>query len=309
MTEQKNQWWERLHWRLFFPILVLGLAGIAYTALRWNALYDSALLYLGIPLILALGFSLIPERKTAMGATMKGTTVALFLSVAVFQEGYICILFVAPLFYAVGALIAWQVDRARKRKGTAAQAAVLACCLAVLSLEGATDLTTFPRDNVVEVSQIIPADITQVREQLAKTPAFPEQKPFFLRIFPYPVHISGQGLEPGDERRAHFVAWKHIWWTKVEGDLVFQVAESTPGSITFRVVKDDTYISHYLKWLSSRVRLEAVDDSHTRVTWTHEYQRLLDPVWYFGPLQHYAVALTTEQLVRYVATPAGQTGS
>ena len=43
-----------LRLQLFFITLALGIAGIAYAALRQNRLNDSAALYLGIPLILAL---------------------------------------------------------------------------------------------------------------------------------------------------------------------------------------------------------------------------------------------------------------
>lgn len=299
MDENKS----KLHWRLFFVVLILSVAGIFFFTLKHNGLYDSAALYLGLPLLIALGFSLIPKRKTAMGATMKGMTIALLLSAAVFQEGYICILFAAPLFYGVGAIVAWQVDKARKRKEKTLQAAAIATIFALLSLEGTTDLTTVPRDNTVTASKIINASIHDVRDQLAKTPEFDDVPPVFLRIFPYPENIIGSGLEVGDIRQATFVAYKHIWWSKVEGDLAFRVSESEPNRIKFEVTKDDSYVSHYLKWLSSEVFLEPIDATRTKVTWKHEYKRILDPAWYFGPLQHYAVKLTTEQLIDRVATP------
>lgn len=89
---------------------------MVYTILRKHNLYDSAALYIGLPLILALGLSLTPKTNSAMGATMKGMTIALLLSAVIFQEGYICILFASPIFYAVGAIIAYPIDRARKRK-------------------------------------------------------------------------------------------------------------------------------------------------------------------------------------------------
>ena len=107
----------------------------------------------------------------------------------------------------------------------------------------------------------------------------------------------------GDVRQATFVAYKHIWWTKVEGDLAFKISESTPDRIKFIVTKDTSYVSHYLQWHTSEVFLQALDAEHTKVIWKHEYTRLLDPAWYFGPLQYYAVKLTTEQLIDRVATP------
>lgn len=302
MEERKS----KPHWQLFYVVLVLGASGIVYVILKRNDLNDSAALYLGLPLTIALGFALVPKRKTVMGATMKGMTIALFLSAYVFQEGYICILFAAPLFYGVGTIIARQVDKARARKEKPLRAAGFATVFALLSLEGTTQLTTVTREQTVVASKVVAADIQTVRRQLAKTPHFDDDRPVFLRIFPYPVNIIGSGLNVGDIRQATFVAYKHIWWTKVQGDLAFKIVESEPNRIKFAVIKDDSYVSHYLKWRLSEVFLESVDATHTRVTWKHDYQRILDPVWYFGPLQHYAVKLTTEQLIDRVATPAAE---
>src|SRR5690242_1070054 len=97
---------EPLRWGLFSLVLALGIAGAVVVLLNRNDLTDSAALYIGIPLILALVLSLTPKSTSALGATMKGMTIALLLSAIVFQEGYICILFAAPLFYAIGALAA-----------------------------------------------------------------------------------------------------------------------------------------------------------------------------------------------------------
>ncbi|MFZ4761523.1 MAG: hypothetical protein ACOYK8_01740 [Alphaproteobacteria bacterium] len=292
-------------WRLFFVVLVLGLSGIFYGILREHRLYNSAALYIGLPLLLALGLSLSPKTKSALGATMKGMTIALLLSAIVFLEGYICILLAAPIFYAVGALIAYPIDRACKRedKNSTLQTACIATVFGLLSLEGTTEMTTVPRHNEIIVSKIVAADITDIRSQLSKTPEFTQDKPVFLKIFPYPAQITGQGLNIGDERVAKFIAYKHIWWSKVEGDLVMKITENSKDKIKFAVVKDDSYLSHYLKWQSSEVSLESVDSTHTKVTWKLSYERMLDPAWYFSPMQRYAATLAARELIDHVATP------
>lgn len=310
MMETTNQKSKRLiapaQWRLFFLVLVLGLAGLFYVVLRRQGLYDSAALYIGLPLILALGVSLTPQTKSAIAATTKGITIALLLSAFVFQEGYVCIIMASPIFYGVGALVAYPIDRARKRKDKTInfQTAVIATLFSVLALEGTTEFTTLPRLHHVEVSKIVAAPLAAVQEQLSKAPEFNGTKPLFLKIFPYPTAISGQGLNVGDERTITFVAYKHIWWTQVEGSLVLKVAESHNNFIKFNIAKDDSYLSHYLKWQSSDVALESVDPAHTKVTWTLSYLRLLDPSWYFGPMQNYAVRLAAEELIEHVATPS-----
>jgi len=39
------------------------------------------------------------------------------------------------------------------------------------------------------------------------------------------------------------------------------------------------------------------------VTWTLDYERGLDPAWYFGPWERYATRLAAGYLIDAVATP------
>jgi hypothetical protein len=291
---------------LFYAVLVLGLAGCAYTFLRRNYLVDSAALYIGLPLLLAVGMSLLPETKSAFGATMKGITIALLLSAIVLQEGTICILFASPIFYGVGAIVATLVDRVRQKAKTQKYLSVaFIAVLALLSGEGTLHQTSFNRDNSVTVSKIVSATRDEVRAQLMAGTTLGADKPLFLSLFPYPVSVAPLGLEIGDEARIHFVYMKHIWWTKVEGDLVLRVTDSTQDKIVFKVMSDDSYLSHYLKWHDSEVSLATIDNHHTQVTWRLTYTRILDPIWYFSPMQNYAVRLAAEELIDHVATPRG----
>jgi hypothetical protein len=292
---------------LFYSVLILGLAGVVFTMLRRNYLYDSAALYIGLPMLLALGLSLTPKTKSSLGATMKGITIAMLLSAIVFQEGTICILFAAPIFYAVGALIAWPIDRARKRRERDAtiRAMSVFAIFAILALEGTTELTSFDRRNEISVTKVISASQADIRAQLEKPADFGQNKPLFLSIFPYPIAVTPLGLNVGDEAKISFKVYKHVWWTMREGALTLKVIESAPNRIVYAAISDDSYLSHYLKWQHSEVKLEPVDASHTRVTWTLSYQRTLDPTWYFGTLQRYAVRLAAGELIDHVATPHG----
>jgi hypothetical protein len=89
----------------------------------------------------------------------------------------------------------------------------------------------------------------------------------------------------------------------VEGALVLKVSVLGPDGIRFVATGDDSYLSHYLEWKSSEVALQPIDAAHTQVTWTLAYRRILDPSWYFGPMQRYAVRLAAEELIDHVATP------
>ena len=186
-------------WKLFFTVLVIGCAGLVYWFLRRGGLEQSAALYTGLPLLLALGLSLTPPDKSATGATMKGMAIALLLAAPLLQEGYICILFASPLFFGVGLIIAAIVDWSRKRRDTKGklQSAALVAIIALMAIEGTTPGTSFPREHEVVVSKLVPAPIEAVRTTLARAPVLGDNKPLFLRIFPYPVALEGEGLRSG----------------------------------------------------------------------------------------------------------------
>lgn len=295
-------------WRLFFVVLVLGITGLVFFGLIRGDLNDSAALYVGVPIIIALGMSLTPKTKSAVGATMKGLTIALLLAVPVFQEGYICVLMAAPILYGVAAAIAWPLDKDEKKRAegdnsTNVQAAAITILLALASLEGTHEVLSFERHNVVEVTRIVNAEVAAVRAQLAQTPEFDRARPFFIRIFPLPVSVAGSGLEIGDERNLHFIYNKWFYFNAHAGDTVFRVTEATDQAVRFEIPHDDSYLSHYLTWESSEVLLEPLDQGQTQVTWRLAYQRKLDPIWYFGPMQQYAARLTAETLIDNVADP------
>jgi len=87
------------------------------------------------------------------------------------------------------------------------------------------------------------------------------------------------------------------------GKLVLAIDEQGPGLLSWRALSDDSHMRHFLTWQSARVEWQAVDAAHTRVTWTIRYSRDLDPAWYFGPMERYAVHLAAGYLIDAVATP------
>jgi hypothetical protein len=115
--------------------------------------------------------------------------------------------------------------------------------------------------------------------------------------------MEGKGLGVGDTRRATFVAYKHIFWNRVEGDAVFVITEATDRKVTFSLASDTSYVSHYVGWKKSQVELTPIDANHTQVTWALSFHRKYDPYWYFGTLQKYAVSLAAEELIDHAATP------
>ena len=68
------------------------------------------------------------------------------------------------------------------------------------------------------------------------------------------------------------------------------VVESSPGRLAFRVDHDATMLARWADLDRAVVTWEAIDAGHTKVSWRLEYQRLLTPTLYFGPLQHYGMS-------------------
>jgi hypothetical protein len=110
--------------------------------------------------------------------------------------------------------------------------------------------------------------------------------------FPRPAATSGSGLRIGDRRVIRFAGGEGH-----PGDLTLEVTAASERSVTFRVVSDTSKIAHWLDWTESEVSWTAIDSHRCAVAWTLRYTRRLDPAWYFGPMERYAVSLAGEHLI------------
>lgn len=287
-------------WRLFTLVLVVSLALAGFYFLKEQRLHDSAALYVGLPLFFALAISLTAKAKTTVGATMKGLSIALFLSAPVFKEGFICILFASPILFIVAALVASLADLIKKKIDARSKVRLSAVVtvLMVASLEGTPyELYTFSDRYSVSYTTTVNKSVADIRANI-ENPGFSHStRPLLLRVFPFPAKLSGHGLHVGAEHKVDFVYKKWIVTNVHEGSTVFRVVESSDRLIRFDIPHDTSYLSNYLTWNSSAILIEPIADGETRVTWTLDFTRDLDPAWYFGPLQTYAAWLTAKVLV------------
>ena len=290
-------------------IVAVAISAIAYRAILSNNLQQTAALFVGIPALLAIAVVFGVSPKSATGVACKAVTIALLVSLLFLWEGMLCVMMSAPLFYAVAIAITWFVqlfrDRERDRIITLRSCAFL-LALVPMTLEGVTGLTTVNRDETVTSSRIVTASPDAVRRALLDAPRFDRGLPLVLRAgFPSPVATrverdasgtrvviqmrGGEMLLNGMEPRT--------------GDLTLRLEESAPGVVRWRVVSDTSHMTHFLFWRDIVVRYESVDANTTRVTWTIRYDRALDPAWYFGPIERYAVQRAADYLIDSVATP------
>ena len=280
-----------------FLLIALIAASFAFRLLTGLHLQHTSLVFIGLPALLAWIVAAAEPPETAAGSVMRTTTLALLVAWIFLGEAFICVLMAAPIFYAVGGIVALI----KKLRAESRSAGLLAIMLVPLALEGTTAGLSTSRDREVVVEATVAGGIEQVRAQLAATQRVDRELPLFFKLgFPTPLHPEGEGLQVGDRRSIHFAHGDHH-----SGTLVLQIVESTPTVVRFSPVRDDSYLTHWLRWRETLVELEAQSTHHTRVRWTLRYARRLDPSWYFDPLEKYGVTLAGQYLLATLTSPPG----
>lgn len=295
-------------------ILLAGIALALFAAMLVAKLLDSAgaqqtaLFYVGIPAVIALTVILTARPRSAVGTALATTTVGLALAGPLLDEGVVCLVLAAPLFYGVAALIGAIVQRSRHNRGRAIVAAPL---LLVLLAEGLGGFSLLPRDDVAAATVVVHATPDQVAAALAAPPVYGEFERPFLRAlpFPEPVSATGEGLDPGAERHVTFTR-RHSLGIGSDSSAramslrVTQARLSDVGGHLRFDVTSDTTLDRWMDLRAADVTWQADAAGRTRVTWSLEYGRTFYPSWYFGPLQHYATGLAAEYLIETFAAPA-----
>jgi hypothetical protein len=288
---------RRSQWALVSIILALAVASVFFRVLVMNHLDESAFLFVGLPAILAIMLSFTPRAKSVTGMAMKGITIGLLMAGVFFAEAFVCIAFAAPIFYLVGGITGWLIDRDRRRKreGGGRLYSIALIPLLMMSLEGVIPGLSFPSDITVTRTKTVDAAPADVETKLAQAPLFSRRLPSLLAFsFPRPVGANGTGSQPGDRRVVDYADGK---------SLVVVVQERGPGHVVFKPIQDTSPISHWLTWTASDVRWRDAGNGRTEVTWTLHFQRRLAPAWYFGPLETFGASETAGYLIDALATP------
>ncbi len=293
--------WKEIAFRVFLALLAMAVVGKFVFVLKDTGNFHTAALYVGVPTLLALFLGVGARGATAITARgLKWTAIALLLSMPTFGFGAVCVLMASPILFSIVAIVCKLIEHAIKR-GSRTPMSIVIPLLALLSFEGTTESTTVDRFEVVSVERIVSAGAAEVEEQLAAEASFDRPLPLFLRLFPKIVDSGGDGLDPGDRRSVRLVGER--FYESVDGSVVFEIEERQANKVRFVLVHDDTMIARWLTWHYSEVAWQAVDERHTRVTWTLAFERGLDPIWYFGPLERFGVRMAAEALIDNVATP------
>jgi hypothetical protein len=280
------------------------IASVTHRVLSAGRLEHTSLVFIGLPAIIGIVVILMPRSTSVTGIILKAITLALALSGILLGEGFVCILFAAPLFYLVGIVIGlaadWYGNRRERENRINGMVMVVLLILGPSALEGVIPGFEFRRDATVTRTRVVAGSASDVEAALGRVPRFERELPAFFKLgFPTPGVTGGEGLTIGAERRVEFLHGAHH-----PGSLVLRVASRTPRSVTFRQEHDDSYITHWLSWRDIDVEWREIAPGQTEVSWTLRYRRRLDPAWYFAPLERYAVGLAAGYLIDTLATPA-----
>ena len=282
--------WTRGMFALVLVILATAAVGMAVTIGQGHQ--DSAMLFVGLPTLLALAIALSPPARNAYGITAKAITVALLCAAVMLHEGAICVLLAAPLVYAVGLTVAAIVRRSLRGTMAVVPLALL------LGMEGMTPGLRAVPDQTVTRTRTVSLAPAEVGRRIAEGPDLTATEPsFLLGNMPLPRHVAGSGIDPGDRWVFHFDGDNHGPGGILATEVVEELMSPTGGRVTFRTVSDASIVARWLDWNTAVLEWHATDADTVTVTLTVHFTRGLDPSWYFGPLENAMVGASGEYLL------------
>ncbi|SHN00740.1 SRPBCC family protein [Cryptosporangium aurantiacum] len=270
VRRRRGLWW-RVGWTVVVGIFaVLGFALTVATGRE-----DSALLFVGLPAGLALLLALSPAPHSLHGTVFVSVTIFVLLFAALLQEGAICLLMAAPLVYAIAHGVAGLVQLFDRGVGVA----LVLPLLALVAIEGVVPTLRISPVQAVTVTRQTALTPAEVQAAVAAGPRFGSVRPLLLRLgYPTPDHAAGRGVDVGGQ-------W-HIG--QHGGAIVTEVVANEPyrdgRRIDFRRVSDTSMTNHSLIWRTARLSWSSAPGGGTDVRLTIEFERRLDPSWYFGPI-------------------------
>jgi hypothetical protein len=287
----------------YYIFFIICAATLTTRAVLDSSFRNSTLLYILIPFAISIALHLaIPVGQgespvQRYGRHMRAATIVMLASSALLFEGFLCVLFFMPIYYVmvtIGFLFSLLADR---DGGGHAGAYAIPVVVAVLAAEGLTGPTSVPRYNEATYTQVLPGSIESLQANMAKPIRFEAKRHWFLWLFPMPTRVEAGTLKAGDVHRLHFV-YRRWFFTNIQrGDMAIRIAEVSPARIRTQLVQNDSYLFHYMKIDGTEVRFRDVGGGRTQVSLTVKYHRLLDPSWYFGPMERLAARQSARYLI------------
>ena len=289
-----------------YLIFLIGVGTLGVRILLDSRFANSALLYVATPFIISfLLFQFGPKlprtsRSRRYLAHVRDATIIMLGTSAFLFEGFICVLFFMPIYLlgiSIGFLFGAFAEKDTPDFRNRTLVSIIPLIVGVMALEGTAPSTSFERRNVVTRTVIMDADVATLQANMALPVELPERRQWFLSIFPLPVDVSAGTMEAGSVHALHFIYRRWFFTNIQEGDFHLRIDSVSDAEIVTSVVEDDSYFSKYLKIRGTRILFDEMADGRTQVSLSIEYERLLDPAWYFAPLQQYAIGLSGDYFI------------
>jgi hypothetical protein len=286
-------------------ILLIGVASIVVRVLIEYDFDNSALLYVGVPYLIALTIVLFrPVRQhdkwwhRHRDHFLTALVVFLASSIVVF-EGFVCVVFFMPIYFFVVsiAFTISGISESRKHDKDSKLLSILPVLVLVTSLEGTSDQFTIDRNSSATVTKVANLSSVEVLDNIAQPFDLNKDRHWLLSIFPMPYEIEAGSLNPGD---IHHVRTRYHRWFVAnthEGELQLQIVEVDPNRVKTKFIHDSTFFASYVTLVGTEITLTELSPGKTEVSLRIDYQRKLDPAWYFQPLQKFGIEKMAEFLI------------
>ena len=282
-------------------LLLIGITSLSIHILFIGGLGHSGVLYMLIPYSVSLLIALVrsnDEAKTTFGKYLRHMTTAILVFLAtsvVLREGFVCVIFFFPIYFVLVSLAYLMMGPAEDK--TKLRTVVMPLLILALSLEGTSEVLTVERSSSVRISKQTTLSVSELKSNLATPFDLDKKRHWLLMVFPMPYHIEAGSLNAGD---VHKIKTRYHRWFVTnthEGEAELLIEHVGPESIRTKLLSDTTYFSSYLAMHGTQIQFKPLESGGTEITLQIDFERKLDPAWYFQPVQELGISKMAEFLI------------
>ena len=295
-------------------MLILGVATMITRLALDSQFATTSFFYCFVPYVIGvILYVFIPQpkgwsRTKRIARHLLATLIVMLASSAILFEGFLCVIMAAPiyLFFALLgiAFTPHKKDPDRFKTSDVFLSSVIPLAVIVISIEGLTDTTSFPREESITRTQVLNLTPEQIHENLARPIHLDAERSAFLSLFPLPDRVDTPKFQQGAVHTAFFT-YRRWGFTNIhKGETQLRMKDVSPLFIETEIIKNTSYFSHYLKIHGTQIKMIPQPDGTTQVSLIISYRRTLDTAWYFGPLQRRAIGESADYLLTHIINKA-----
>ncbi len=293
-----------------FLISAIGLATLMVRLLIDFDYYSTALMYIGIPYLVALAILFYTREsdkpynlKSKYWNKLRMALIIMLGSSIILFEGFLCVLMFMPIYFFV-LLITFIADyytqkNKNKDKGKTL-VHVFSLIILALSLEGTHENLSFDRNHNVSVTYISNQSVDEIKNNLIQPIHFDSKRPWFLKLFPQPYDVAAGSLEEGDIHEIKYRYHRWFFTNTHEGKILLEIDQVKKNKIETLILEDTSYMSNYINFKGTEIQFKQLEENKTEITLTINFERKLDPSWYFKPLEEYGIGQTAHYLMNSI---------